>query len=74
MQESTGLHDTDSASVDSGVIGSEVLTSIPGFERGRRMPEKPVALSVASAGAVLIASAALGVYLMNVHPYPVSWG
>jgi len=73
MQESTGLHDTDLGPVDPGVIGQEALSSIPGFARGRRMPEKPVVLSVASAGAVLMASAALGVYLMNVHPYPGSW-
>ncbi len=48
------------------------MSNIAGFVSGQRMQKKPVALvSMASAATVLVA--ALGVYLVNVHPHMASW-
>lgn len=56
----------------AGIIGEQALSDIAGYMRGQRMRKKPVALvSMASAATVLVA--ALGVYLVNVHPHMASW-
>ena len=57
----------------AGAMGEQALSNIAGLMRGQRIQKKPVALvSVASAATVLMA--ALGVYLVNVHPHVASWG
>ncbi|CAL5227359.1 g10307 [Coccomyxa viridis] len=65
-------HVPDRPSPRKGIIGEQALSDIAGYMRGQRMRKKPVALvSMASAATVLVA--ALGVYLVNVHPHMASW-